>query len=579
MKNEQNGVILPFRQKAEFYYRRGNDLLENRDTLHAIPMYRTACRMEPDNADFHVALAQALHVAQRYEESVAELLGSAPFPELSQEALFGLASNFMALEQFAMARQCAIRCIDKERTSHFSELAQNMLALLNDEEELCYQIGLNDDEDVQMLEQLRAIKTQQFNGREEEALDALELLSSHYPTSSILDMEIAISFYARGEYVEAKQRLFNLFKRENKHVRAHCLMALILKAEGKSEEALEETETILIDDECSMEELAFAGTTFIELQLWERAQDALIRLLQLSPFDREASHLLAYVFLRKKDRASAVELYQTLVTIDERDTVAAYYLELAEHATYKRIYNAWRPLYDVTISELLARKRQIAILLELEAEELQNIAGEDKTVVPLLEWALFSFLMPKREAAILLLARINSAESERIFRRFMISTVHTDGDKQLVMQALRAMKVQTPLTMYLGGEWQYGSFSSKLWPDHLPKAYENILRGILNYRPNQRTEDMPNLPEQTADVAARIFAVYVVSLGQKFPKINKAQQEAMTVAFLMMALNAIEVEQTPYEELLAFHNVTQRRVDNAISKVFSHLKSEAEDEA
>lgn len=579
MKNEQNGVILPFRQKAEFYYRRGNDLLENRDTLHAIPMYRTACRMEPDNADFHVALAQALHVAQRYEESVAELLGSAPFPELSQEALFGLASNFMALEQFAMARQCAIRCIDKERTSHFSELAQNMLALLNDEEELCYQIGLNDDEDVQMLEQLRAIKTQQFNGREEEALDALELLSSHYPTSSILDMEIAISLYARGEYVEAKQRLFNLFKRENKHVRAHCLMALILKAEGKSEEALEETETILIDDECSMEELAFAGTTFIELQLWERAQDALIRLLQLSPFDREASHLLAYVFLRKKDRASAVELYQTLVTIDERDTVAAYYLELAEHATYKRIYNAWRPLYDVTISELLARKRQIAILLELEAEELQNIAGEDKTVVPLLEWALFSFLMPKREAAILLLARINSAESERIFRRFMISTVHTDGDKQLVMQALRAMKVQTPLTMYLGGEWQYGSFSSKLWPDHLPKAYENILRGILNYRPNQRTEDMPNLPEQTADVAARIFAVYVVSLGQKFPKINKAQQEAMTVAFLMMALNAIEVEQTPYEELLAFHNVTQRRVDNAISKVFSHLKSEAEDEA
>lgn len=579
MKNEQNGVILPFRQKAEFYYRRGNDLLENRDTLHAIPMYRTACRMEPDNADFHVALAQALHVAQRYEESVAELLGSAPFPELSQEALFGLASNFMALEQFAMARQCAIRCIDKERTSHFSELAQNMLALLNDEEELCYQIGLNDDEDVQMLEQLRAIKTQQFNGREEEALDALELLSSHYPTSSILDMEIAISLYARGEYVEAKQRLFNLFKRENKHVRAHCLMALILKAEGKSEEALEETETILIDDECSMEELAFAGTTFIELQLWERAQDALIRLLQLSPFDREASHLLAYVFLRKKDRASAVELYQTLVTIDERDTVAAYYLELAEHATYKRIYNAWRPLYDVTISELLARKRQIAILLELEAEELQNIAGEDKTVVPLLEWALFSFLMPKREAAILLLARINSAESERIFRRFMISTVHTDGDKQLVMQALRAMKVQTPLTMYLGGEWQYGSFSSKLWPDHLPKAYENILRGILNYRPNQRTEDMPNLPEQTADVAARIFAVYVVSLGQKFPKITEAQQEAMTVAFLMMALNAIEVEQTPYEELLAYHNVTQRRVDNAISKVFSHLKSEAEDEA
>lgn len=579
MKNEQNGVILPFRQKAEFYYRRGNDLLENRDTLHAIPMYRTACRMEPDNADFHVALAQALHVAQRYEESVAELLGSAPFPELSQEALFGLASNFMALEQFAMARQCAIRCIDKERTSHFSELAQNMLALLNDEEELCYQIGLNDDEDVQMLEQLRAIKTQQFNGREEEALDALELLSSHYPTSSILDMEIAISFYARGEYVEAKQRLFNLFKRENKHVRAHCLMALILKAEGKSEEALEETETILIDDECSMEELAFAGTTFIELQLWERAQDALIRLLQLSPFDREASHLLAYVFLRKKDRASAVELYQTLVTIDERDTVAAYYLELAEHATYKRIYNAWRPLYDVTISELLARKRQIAILLELEAEELQNIAGEDKTVVPLLEWALFSFLMPKREAAILLLARINSAESERIFRRFMISTVHTDGDKQLVMQALRAMKVQTPLTMYLGGEWQYGSFSSKLWPDHLPKAYESILRGILNYRPNQRTEDMPNLPEQTADVAARIFAVYVVSLGQKFPKITEAQQEAMTVAFLMMALNAIEVEQTPYEELLAYHNVTQRRVDNAISKVFSHLKSEAEDEA
>lgn len=578
MKNEQNGVILPFRQNADFYYRRGNDLLESHDTLHAIPMYRTACRMEPDNADYHVALAQALHVAQRYEESIAELLYSAPFPELSQEALFGLASNFTALEQYSMARQCVLRCIDKDRNTHFSHLAQNMLALLNDEEELCYQIGLNDDEDIRLLEQLRLIKTQQLNGGEDEALEALNRLSEAYPTSSILDMEIGISLYASGEYIAAKQRLFNLFKRESKHVRAHCLMALILKAEGKPEEASEESEAILIDDDCSMEELAFAGTTFIELEQWARAKDALTRLAQLSPFDREALHLLAYVYLREKDRESAAELYQTLVTIDDHDTVASYYLELVEEASFKRIYSIWRPLYDVTIPELLERQRRISELLELDTEDLMHIVQEDNSVMLLLEWALFSFFVPKREGPIVLLARINSMASERLFRRFMLSTVHTDGDKHLVAQGFRTMRIGTPITMYIGGEWQYGAFHSGLWPEHLPAAYEHILLGILRYRPDQRGEDMVELPEQTADVAARIFAVYVISLGQAFPKLSEEQQQAMIVAFLMMALNAIDVEQIPYEELFAYHGVTQRRVDNAIARVFSHLKTETEDE-
>ena len=135
---EENGIVVPFTQNAEFYYRRACRYLEENNELLAVQYARRAYSMDPNDVEYAITLAETLNQIHRYDDSIRVLLTACPVNEMPSDALFGLASNFMGLEEFQAAGQCAEICLQKEKNGPYADRAMDLLDLLDDREDLEY---------------------------------------------------------------------------------------------------------------------------------------------------------------------------------------------------------------------------------------------------------------------------------------------------------------------------------------------------------------------------------------------------------------------------------------------------------
>ena len=299
MKNDrETGVIVPFRQNAEFYYQRGNRYLSEPEDLSKAEQYlRKAYEAEPQREEYVLAFAETLHRMHRFEESLCVLLTSlCQFETPSTELVFGIASVFMGLEEFRAASHCLRICLDRDPNGPYSDRALDMLELIEDEPELEAQIGLIGNEDISLLDTIHRAKSMYISQNNDAGLNLLLSIADRYPDSEMLDMEIAMMQFSLREYDEAKKRLFNLFKRNSKSVRGNALMTLIYHVQNQDREAKEQSKKILIDNECSPEELGYAAPILIEIGEYERAEAALELLRDSLPFDTEMLHQLAFCY-------------------------------------------------------------------------------------------------------------------------------------------------------------------------------------------------------------------------------------------------------------------------------------------
>ncbi|MBQ2202551.1 MAG: hypothetical protein II412_08245, partial [Clostridia bacterium] len=181
----------------------------------------------------------------------------------------------MGLEEFHAAEQCLRLCLEKEPNGPYANRALDLLELIEDEPELEAQIGLMGAEDIALLDTIHRAKAMFISSNDDSALRLLLSVADRYPQSEMLDMEIAIMQFSMREYDEAKKRLFNLFKRNSKSVRGNALMTLLYHVQKQDREAKEQSKKILIDGDCSPEELGYAAPILIEIGEYERAQYAL----------------------------------------------------------------------------------------------------------------------------------------------------------------------------------------------------------------------------------------------------------------------------------------------------------------
>lgn len=580
-KDRETGVVIPFQQNAAFYFQRGNKYLADEDLCKAEQYLRKAYEMEPDHTEYMLTFAEALHRLHMFEESLGVLLVSLGGVEEPQsEILFGIASDFMGLEEFYAAKQSLKFCLQQDPDGPYADRAREALELLDNEPELEMQIGLMEDEDLNLLEVIHLAKAKHFSCDDDSGLRLLLAASDKYPNSEMLDMEIAIMLFSMREYDEAKKRLFNLFKRNSKSVRGNALLALIYHVQKQKTEAKMQAQKVLIDEECSPEELGYAAPILIELGEYERAQYALELLKESLPYDKEMLHQLAfcrYVLGRKRE---AEKIYEELLFRDENDSVAAYYRKHVKEDSDAEFLRDWTVNYDVPVREAVVRQRRLRDIATAGEDALKKTWNHDKEFRNILKWALYSPLSPSQRVAAKMLSLIRDAESERALRTFLLRFDQTDGDKQFVFGLLLGMEAKPPFSLYYQGTWQYGVARPMAVPEHLPVSYESIFRmiaefeihlhGDLRYR---KLEVSPRLPE----VALRIFYLYLASFeGGRLPHISKAQENAMAAAFVLMGLGAINDTTVSPEAICNALDVSPRRLENALKRIFVALHREKE---
>jgi tetratricopeptide (TPR) repeat protein len=575
----ETGVVVPFQQNAEFYYQRGNKYLsEPGDLVKAEQYLRKAYEMEPDRQEYVLAFAETLHRMRRFEESLTVLLTSMnASSDNDPEFVFGIASNFMGLEEFHAAQQCAKLCLEADPNGPYSDRAVDLLELLDDEPELEIQIGLNEGEDLALLDGIHRAKARHFSCNDDSGLRMLLELSERYRDSEMLDMEIAMMHFSMREYDEAKKRLFNLFKRNSRSVRGNALMTLLYQVQNQPEEAKEQSKKIIIDEDCSPEELGYAAPILMEVGEYARAQRALELLRDSMPYDIEMLHQLAFCYYVQGRKRDAEAIYDELVLRDENDTVASYYKKHIREDSEADFKRSWTTNYDVPLREALLRQRRIRDVATAGTEAIRQTWEKDREFRAILKWSLFSPLSPSLRGTAKMLSLIATPEAERALRAFLIRFDQSDEDKQFVFGMLLGMEAEPPFSLYYQGDWQYGIVRPMRMPDALPVSYDAIL-GMINEFEHMLHEDLRHrtvkVPKELVEVSTRIFFFYLSCFeGKRLPQISREQENAMAAAFLLMGFGALNNPTIKPEMLMDVFEVTERRLENALKKIFTTIQN------
>ena len=581
MKNDrETGVIVPFRQNAEFYYQRGNRYLSEPEDLSKAEQYlRKAYEAEPQREEYVLAFAETLHRMHRFEESLCVLLTSlCQFETPSTELVFGIASVFMGLEEFRAASHCLRICLDRDPNGPYSDRALDMLELIEDEPELEAQIGLIGNEDISLLDTIHRAKSMYISRNNDAGLNLLLSVADRYPDSEMLDMEIAMMQFSLREYDEAKKRLFNLFKRNSKSVRGNALMTLIYHVQNQDREAKEQSKKILIDNECSPEELGYAAPILIEIGEYERAEAALELLRDSLPFDTEMLHQLAFCYYVRGRKREAELIYDDLVQRNENDSVAAYYKKHIREDSDVDFRRSWTVNYDVPIREAVVRQRRIRDVATAGKDAIRQAWTNDREFRQILLWALISPLSPSQRGAAKMLSLLENAEAERALRAFLIRFDQSDEDKQFVFGLLLGTEAKPPFALYYQGEWQYGTARPMVIPNKLPVSYDSILESINSFKEtlhrNIRYSDLA-VPEQLTEISSRIFFFYLSCFKDgKYPTVSRPQEDAFAAAFIVMGLGALNDNSLKPEAVLDVFAVTPRRLENALKRILMTMQRE-----
>ena len=563
MTNEPRGVVLPFEQNAQFYYNRGRKFLAKSDYARALPCFHRAYEKAPQDEDIALTLAETLNHMQRFDESLRVILTMGNYGEMSSDGLYGLAINYLALEEFDAAQSCLEHYLDADPDGPFAEEAEDYLDLLTDRGALAEHLGLEWEEDVDLIEHIHFAKSLHYNHRDDDALSYLLEQEAFYPESCILLLEIALELFCLHRFKAAQQRLFNVLKQDKDNVRAIALLALLYQSRGKPEEAREMLARARLRPELSREELTAIAVMHLELGDFKKAKPVLEQLARLTPYDKTVIHHRAYCAAKSGDPSAACEGYQTLLALNPTDTVAAYYLSTLQGESPEGC-EAWTIPYEVPIKEALLRLRKIREACRLSLDALADRWRRDADLQNLAAWALTSPLNHNKADVMQLLSLVRGEAAERLLRDFLLWPDQSDADKRHAFAALRRMGAKDPFSVYYNGVWQYGVARPIDVPERLPVCYQVI----YDYLEDVQTEGL--LGRRVMDVAIKIYH-YFISSQSALPHLSQNQEVAMAAAFTIMAAHTLQLDVEP-EQVCDIYAITMRRLNNALQKIFTLME-------
>ena len=565
MKQDRDN-ILSFDQGAGFYLRTGRRQAEAGNLVRALSHLRTAHEKDPKNEEIAIALAEILNRMQRFEESIGVLMGMGRLEKLPPDGLFGMASNFIAMEEFGPARMCLEYYLHTDPDGAYAADAADYLDLMDDSPEMNWQLGLDEGEDMDLIAHIHYAKTLHVSGRDKEALRHLVDLEERYPDSLWLQMEIALSEYCLEAYKPCEQRLFNILKADSHYVRAKCLLALLRLRERKKREAREVLASVPIPVDGTTEELGNLNVMLLEVEDYVRAEECGECLANIIPYDPLTLHELAYTKYMLGKAQEAADLYRRILEMDPHDTVAGWYLSAAQaEPDPKKGGKAWTIQYDVPYLQAVERLRALGDLFAEGPEEMKRRWAEDGAFRDLVAWALFSPLAPDKHGILTILAVVNDERAEGLLREYLLRADQPDDSKQLAFGALHTYEGAEPHAMFYNGLWQFGEVIHATLPEDMPKAYLQVFQRL------SRCAEQIACPEKTAELAQRAFYFFVLAQKGAYRRISPTQEDAFVAAFVCMAIH-FQDQDVREEDLCEAFDITARRLNNALKIIFATLE-------
>lgn len=563
-------TILSFSQDSSFYLKTGRRQAEEGNLVSALAKIRKAYDLDPQSQDNVIALAEILNRMQRFEESTRVLLLYGLPEDLPSDGLFGLASNYIGMEEFIPARMFLLMYLSLYPNGKYAATCKDYLSLFADQAELSWQLGLDEGENVELIAHIHFSKAMHFSFLDQESLDYLKSIEKRFPDSLWLQMEIALGEYFLNMPKEAEFRAVNILKKDKDYLRAKCLLGYIRLNNKKKLEAVDVLNKIPIPDEPDLEGLGMLTSVLLEAELYEKAEECSEIMLSYLPYDSLAIHQTAYAKYMLNKESEALELYRSILEMDPHDTVASYYIHwITEHPVPLDGVKGFMVSYDVSYGEAIERFHRMGHLFDDGIDAAKEKWESDARLRDIYWWAMCSPFIPSKKTVFYALTALGGEYSVSLLKNYLLKTDQADDDKQRAFSSLQLLSVTHPVSLYFRGNWQFG-ISSAIETEQLPKAYAKIKRKLINL-PQETCYDA-----ETSDMALHYFDFFIQSLQGDFPRLNMFQTDAMSAAFVYIALQTQQRSES-MEKVANEFNVSSRRMDNAINRVMTYLSDDQND--
>lgn len=565
--NDTTGKIIPFKQGASFYMRRGAKEMERNDLIAALTRYRQAYLHAPDDAEPCLAVAEILSQMQRFEESNRMILLLMSMGKGTPECYFGLACNYFGMREYDYAADSLDNYLDADPDGPFALEAEDFLDFIGDDAAMYDLTGLKTDQDYDDDASCLFARHLIEAGDYADAITELTRQLTRSPNASTVKNQLAIACYVSGDRVRAHTLTTEVLTEHPDDVLARCNMALYCHETGDDATAAEHLAAVQSLRTDLPEELHNLSIMELELKQFSNAEVTLKRLQQSMPFDENVLHKLGYCYYMQGRIEEAQSQYKRILQINPEDTVAKYYLaqsrippEIAKHTSAK-----WLIAYQVPFSETFRRLTQINKYLSAPEQELLKLWHEDTRFCELMQWAL---LLPEhrvKKSVLSLIYTFGDKKAEYALRAFLLYTAQPDYLKRAVFGMLKHLGAEEPYAAYLNGQWIQGRVNMLELPYKLPACYEAVVQYLTQCMIGVRGDDC-------ISASSRIFRRYLDSLDSHFPHLTEMQSASLAAALEYCGCVACGVD-AQIEEIIEAYRISNTRFRNALIKLTPFMET------
>nr|MDD6336666.1 tetratricopeptide repeat protein [bacterium] len=446
--NKRTTALVPFMQDAQQLHRRGVRHLEDGNIAQAMGYLTRAWEQQPENAEFVLDYAQALHVAELYDLSTRALLmldyyGRRQVPE----AYFGLACNFFKTNRADLAAQYLKEYIDCDETGPYAAEAYDMLEHIEevDGEEAAQGEGVLPAADVWARDGLLYLA----QGRHQEAAPYLSQ-AALAGTTLMPRHNLAQALFASGQEEEAIHISQRMAHENPGDVLARCNLALFYAKRGEQgplNRWLEEVERAAQNgDEAAK---GMGAAVLGQMGRYEQAWQLMKSSGVLNGFETQALHMAAALAYNAGRRAEAARIWQRMCRAFPMDIQAPYFRALALEPAREddeKLALEYRFPHEKAVTEM------ITLLARIEGEGAAEAWARDITFRRTVRWGLEWGTGSVKGRILSFLEKCADGHAIHLMREMLL---WEDGEPAVRQQAVEALMRLTrgPFLACMGGEW------------------------------------------------------------------------------------------------------------------------------
>ena len=452
--NKHNTVkknIIDFHRDGDFYFDRAQKFLSRGDALNALENLRRAQRLSPEE-DFYT-----FRIARIYSEmGLYSFSDDIYFKLISQkkcvlESYFGLTQNYMEEDDIETAYHYLKCSYERHKdgadpVAEAEELgldADDLYDVIEELEDRSYELeerkGLRLVYDRDIYQRKLLMTAHNLMGLQEfdKAVEAYSVIKpdSKYYCEALNGITICRylvkNYKAAAAAADEAERLFP------NDVLMLC-SRLLLAAKTKDSVAFEKYLALILEKKDMQESERYrAAMVFCEVGRHGLAAQALETILEECPYDPQVLLLCAQAHFNDGDPARAAEMCRRLMKIDERDSIAKYYLRLfAEPKKAKVFYTC-----QVPSREIVRRVKKIAAAIKAAPDKLSETLDTDGELFSLVLWVEtlddISFQLVVYNACL----KSGNVRAGEYLRELLLSTaVNSFLKKQLLILILNGTK-------------------------------------------------------------------------------------------------------------------------------------------